>query len=302
MDTLSWQAQTVQANGLNFQVERAGQGEPVLLIMGLGAQLTLWPESFCTRLIDAGFEVIRFDNRDIGLSDTITPTRRLRMLRDTFRNLVRLPIQAEYTLHDMQADTLGVMDALGLERVHLIGVSMGGMISQLLAAKASERIQSLNLIMTSTNHPNLPLPDLPVIKELIGLGPKDHSREGVIKRGLKFWGLTRSPLLGNDPTLVAERIGRDFDRAYNPHGIARQTHAVMATGSIEEAIKAIQTPTLVIHGDKDRLLKLPAGRRCAKLNPQARLEIIEGMGHDLPEKLIPTLCGLIIDHARSAAR
>jgi pimeloyl-ACP methyl ester carboxylesterase len=293
-DDLNWQCGSADIDGLKLAWEQSGpaQGEPLLLIMGLGCQLIHWPESLCADLARRGFRVIRFDNRDIGLSSEGPKQLPIRLQRDWLRSKLRLPLRANYTLHDMAADAVGLLDRLGIERAHVVGVSMGGMIAQILGGRYPQRVRSLTSIMSTTNHPRLPGPRLDVLLHMSKAGV-DHRRDAVIERNVRLFRMIGSPGYPTPDPQRREFSGRAFDRAYRPGGLLRQTHAIMATGSFEPLLPQIEAPTLVIHGLADPLVRPAGGRRSAQLIRGARLELIEGMGHDFPEPLMPRWAEMI---------
>ncbi|NMT62938.1 alpha/beta fold hydrolase [Marinobacter orientalis] len=278
----------VPAGNLSFCVETRGNpaGEPVIFVMGLGAQMTLWPEALLDHYADEGFRVIRFDNRDIGLSSHLKDRLEGHPVAVMARHRMGLPIPAPYTLHDMASDVCQVMDALGLASAHLVGVSMGGMISQLVAANHPERVRSATLIMTSTNSPRLPMPKSQLIWRLAGIGSKGHDEATVVARSLDFWKAIQSPGFPPREQEVRERIVRDYRRSYHPAGILRQTRAILATGSLSSATRRIRVPVSVIHGKDDPLVRPVAAEQLGYLMPHARIEMIKGMGHDLPQPLL----------------
>lgn len=278
----------VEASGLSLCVETRGnpEGEPVLFIMGLGAQMTLWPEALLDQYADEGYYVIRFDNRDIGLSSHLKDRLEGHPVAMMARSRAGLPIPAPYTLQDMAADAIGVLDALGLQSAHLVGVSMGGMISQLVSSLWPERVRSATLIMTSTNSPRLPMPKAKLIWRLAGVGARGHDEASVVARSLAFWKLIQSPAFPPAEDEVRERLTRDYRRSYHPAGILRQTRAILATGSLSSLSRRIRVPTAIIHGKADPLVRPVAAEQLKYLIPHARLELIDGMGHDLPEPLL----------------
>lgn len=293
-----WTQGKAEANGMTLAWEQCGpeNGEPLLLVMGLGCQLIHWPDSFCADLAARGFRVTRFDNRDIGLSSDAKRGVPVRLQRDWLRAKLGLPIAANYTLHDMAADTVGLMDVLGIARAHIAGVSMGGMIAQITSGRYPQRIKSLTSIMSTTNHRRLPGPQFKVLMHMSKNGVS-HDRAAVIERNVKLFRMIGSPAYPTDENLRREFAGRVFDRAYRPGGLLRQTHAIMATGGFEDLLPQIQAPTQIIHGLDDLLVRPAGGRRSAQLIPGAKLELIAGMGHDFPDGLTPRWAELIQSNA-----
>ena len=293
----------VKANGVDIEVEDYGsKSDPaIVLIMGLAAQLTLWPAPMVEGLVARGFRVVRFDNRDIGLSqklhDRRAPSPALSM---TAIRLLGLKAVAPYTLHDMAADTGGVLDSLDIGKAHVVGASMGGMIGQVFAATRPERVTSFTAIMSSTNHRKLPQADPAVVRQLFStrVGVKTH--EELIDRIVAFWNVIGTPDSGNDPKEFRDKIAASIERCNYPSGVRRQIAAILATGDLRPWAKKIKAPTLVIHGSYDPLAPLPGGLDIAASVPGARAEIIDGMGHDLPPRHIKQITELIAGHARSA--
>ncbi|MGQ0528326.1 MAG: alpha/beta fold hydrolase [Panacagrimonas sp.] len=302
MNSLDWQRGDIEANGLSLHYERCGpeRGEPLLLVMGLGCQLIQWPEALCADLAARGFRVIRFDNRDIGLSGDANRGVRFNLRGDFVR--VRLGLRAgpsNYLLHDMARDTLGLMDALGLQQAHIAGVSMGGMIAQLAAATFPQRIRSLTSIMSSTNRPWTRQTRLDLLLRL-ATPPADHRRDTLVARQAETFRLIGSP---GYPSSDEERrafAARAYDRAFRPGGVLRQMHAITATGSFEPLLAQVRAPTQIIHGTVDPLIRPICGQRCARLIRGAKLELIEGMGHDSPAALMPRWAELIASNAARA--
>ena len=292
-----------QANGITLEYETFGKkgAPPILLIMGLGGQLLLWPESFCESLAAAGFYVIRFDNRDIGLSTRFEQHGRPSVVKASLRARLGLKVPTAYTLADMARDAVGLLDALGIAKAHLAGVSMGGMIAQIVAAEHPQRVLSVALIMTTSGSARLPQASLPLQLRL-ARGPKKRDRDSLIAYGVESWKLigTRGPQATPDAEL-REKVSRTFDRAFYPVGMARQLNAIIASGSRTRLLPQIKAPALVVHGTRDPLIPVAAAHDLARRIPHARLELIEGMGHDLPTPLLPRLAGLIGGHASTAA-
>lgn len=299
---LSWTNGTVHVNGIDLAWEQAGPagGEPLLLIMGLGRQLITWPDLFCESLVSRGFRLTRFDNRDIGLSGSGDRGVRFHVMKDLLRKKVGLRVEANYTLHDMTEDTVQLMNALDIARAHVVGVSMGGMIAQLVAAKCPKRVLSLTSIMSSTNHPWLPPPAWEIVRILGEQLPKNSPREVAVAHAMKIGRMIGSPGYPKTEAILRAEAERAFDRAFRPDGGSRQTHAIAATASIEAFVREIVAPTQVVHGVADRLVRPAGGQRSAKLIRNSRLAMIEGMGHDLPDGLVPRLVELISGNAGRA--
>ncbi|MEE2691864.1 MAG: alpha/beta hydrolase [Pseudomonadota bacterium] len=293
----------VKANGIEIEVEDFGDksNPAVLLIMGLSAQLTLWPTAFVDALVARGFRVIRFDNRDIGLSQKMHEARALSpFLFIAAARLFGAQRLAPYTLHDMAADAVGVLDALGVESAHVVGASMGGMIGQIVAAAYPGRVRSFTAIMSSTNNPALPKAEASVLKALFAKRPPAKSRDELIDRSVEAWNIIGTRDGGNDPVEFRKRIAANVDRCTYPAGVRRQVAAIVATGDLRRWTRAIAAPTLVIHGSADPLAPNAGGRDIAANVEDAKLEIIDGMGHDLPPKHLPKITELVADHLKSA--
>ncbi|OTG65519.1 alpha/beta fold hydrolase [Acinetobacter silvestris] len=288
-------------NGIQLHVEIGGkETDPtILLIMGLGAQMLFWPDFFCKSLIDQGFRVIRFDNRDIGLSSKIrTNGPRLNAFKLMSRFALGLDNKgAPYNLYDMADDVALLIDRLGLEKTHILGASMGGMISQILAAKYPEKVEKIGLLFTSNNQPLLPPPFPKQLFSLIGK-PESRDEQGIINHSLKVFKHIGSPGYVNhmETMQTAQKL---YQRSYHPAGVLQQFLAILCTGSLLQLDKQIQKPTLVVHGSKDRLLLPSHGKAVAKAISDAKFELIEGMGHDMPPHFIPQLSGLFTHHFKS---
>lgn len=288
VETTEWPREgKVEANGLTLHYEERGNpdGEPLVLVMGLAAQMTLWPEPLLDAYAEAGFRVIRFDNRDIGLSSEISEPLEGAPHMAMLRYKLGWSVMAPYRLEDMADDLGGLMDALGVESAHLVGVSMGGMISQIFSASAPHRVRSLTLIMTSTNSPGLPMPNPKVIWGLNGGGIKGHHEEAAVARSVAFWKTIQSPRYPREEDELAESIRENYRRSYRPKGILRQMRAIMATGSLVDYTQRIVVPTRIIHGTEDPLVKPAAARQLRKLIRHSEVCWFKGMGHDLPEPL-----------------
>lgn len=293
----------VKANGIDIEVEEFGRtSDPaVLLIMGLAAQLTHWPMAFIDALVAAGYRVVRFDNRDIGLSEKLHAKRALKPA--TYMVAARLfgiRSLAPYTLHDMAADAAGVLDALEIDSAHVVGASMGGMIGQLLAANHPDRVKSFTAIMSSTNNPKLRGADPALLREIFSARTRPHTRDEVIDRTVHLWGLIGTPDGGNNPAEFRERIAAAVDRCTYPAGVRRQIAAIISTGDLRRWTKAIAAPSLVIHGTADPLAPMQGGLDIAATIGHAKMELIDGMGHDLPPKFLHRITELVVGQLRSA--
>lgn len=287
----------ISANGIEIEVEAAGpeDGAAVLLIMGLGAQLTLWPEDFVRRLAAAGYRVIRFDNRDVGLSARFghAGVPDFAALMAGLRGGTPQPVP--YLLHDLAADAVGVLDTLGIASAHVVGLSMGGMIAQIVAARYADRTRSLTAIMTSTGRAGLPEGNPEARAALLAV-PADTERATLIAHGKMVRRALESPAYPMEEAALEEFIGRQIDRSFYPEGTARQYAAIIASGDRVSLLPQVKAPTLVLHGEADPILPLAHGQDIAGLVPGARLRSYPGWGHDVPAALIPELTGQMIDH------
>lgn len=288
-------------NGIQLHVEIGGKAEdpPILLIMGLGAQLLFWPDFFCKSLIDQGYRVIRFDNRDIGLSSKIVTSGKPRIrLQQMGRFALGLKNHgASYSLYDMADDVVALIEQLGLHRPHLLGASMGGMIAQIVAAKYPEKIGKLGILFSSNNQKLLP-PPFPKQLSCLLTRPQTRDENVIINHSLKVFQTIGSPGYVNQlDTLQTSR--KLYQRSYYPMGVLQQFLAILCTGSLLHLDKKISTATLVVHGSRDRLLPPSHGKAIAKAISGAKFKLIEGMGHDLPPYFIPKLSSLFADHFKS---
>ncbi len=267
----------------------------VLLVMGLGTQMIAWREPFCEQLAGRGFHVVRYDNRDVGRSTHLSD-RKPPGLSELLLRRVKHPA---YGLDDMADDAAGLLDGLGIEAAHVVGASMGGMIAQQLAVRHPAKVLSLVSIMSTTGASRIGQPGLRVLPFLAK--PPAKEREEAIERVVALFGLIGSPGFERDLEDTRLLAGQSFDRSSDRRGAGRQLGAIIAAGDRTAGLRSIAAPTLVIHGTQDRMVNVSGGRATAKAIPDARLELIEGMGHDLPRGVWPRIIDLIASHARAAA-
>ena len=291
----------ISANGIQLEVEDHGPvtGEPLLLIMGLGMQLVAWHTEFVASLVARGFRVIRFDNRDIGLSQRFDHLGVSNLAIDSIKYAVGLKVTGPYTVADMADDTAGLLDALGIQSAHVCGASMGGMIAQQLAVRHPARVKSLTLMMTSSGSRRLPGPTLKVRSALISRPENANDIESVIAHYVRLYKLIGSPRYPASDAYLHERLGLSVRRSYRPQGTARQMVAIAADGNRSKLLAQIKAPTQVIHGQDDPLVPVAAGHDLAQKIAGAEIDVIEGMGHDLPVELWPRFVAGI---ASAAAR
>ena len=285
-----------QANNISIEYESFGAtSDPaILLIMGLGMQMIAWPEPFCRDLATKGFRVIRYDNRDTGFSTKFDGVKAPGLASLLLRSTLRLPLRVPYTLEDMAADAAGLLDALSIEAAHVVGASMGGMIAQNLAAKYPQRVLSLTSIMSTSGHRSLPGADPLVSRHLFRSRPTNGDREAVIAHNMRSLELIGSPDYPVDAETRREMCSLSFDRCYYPAGFTRHVAAIVEDGDRRRRLMKIQAPTLVIHGREDPLVPLAGGIDTAEYVPGAGLEIIDGMGHNMPVELWPRIIELIV--------
>jgi pimeloyl-ACP methyl ester carboxylesterase len=294
----------VTANGLQIEVETQGNpSDPaVMLIMGLGMQLVAWPDEFCQNLVDAGYYVIRFDNRDVGLSEKINDGRKPNLPLAMIRYVLHLPVSAPYLIDAMAADAIGVLDALNIREAHLVGASLGGMIAQSMAANYPKRCLSLTSIMSSSGDRRLPNASWRATKLLMVRPPANATVDQLADHLMRVFEVIGSPGFPASPKMFRDRLSAAITRGYCPEGFMRQLLAVLASGDRSATLKTIGKPTLVIHGDSDQLVPVAHGIDSARKIPGAKLKIIPGMGHDLAPGLIPIISEALVAHLRSAAQ
>ncbi len=293
---------TIEANGIRLAYEEFGDlSDPViLLIMGLGTQMIAWPESFCQGLAARGYRVIRFDNRDIGLSQKMDGARVPGMLKLALYSRLKLPLNVPYTLHDMARDAIGLLDALDIDSAHLVGASMGGMIAQLMAGNFPCRVLSLTSIMSTSGRSSLPPADRKVMLHM-ARRPAKGDVEALQQYAMRTMRLIGSPGFQPSDQELREKLSASYRRSTYPIGYARHMAAIMASGDRVEVLKRITAPTLVIHGKADPLVPVSGGIDTARHVRGAKLELIAGMGHDLPKPLLPHFVELITTHADAVA-
>ncbi len=297
----------VKANGIDIEVEDTGAGSAdapprpvVLLIMGLGMQLVAWPPALVQGLVDAGYRVIRHDNRDIGLSQHFDHLGTPNLLWAFLKVKTGLPVRSPYSLKDMAADSIGVLDALGIDKAHVVGVSMGGMIAQRVALAAPERVASLTSIMSSSGARGLPEAKPRVMRVLFGR-PASHARDDVLAHYLKLYKTIGSPGFPIPEAELKERILNAVARSFHPMGTLRQMVAIASDSGRAAELARIRRPTLVLHGHADPLVPYPCGQDTARRIRGAKLVGIEGMGHDLApgvvQQLLPHMQPFMVAHS-----
>ncbi|WP_447777833.1 alpha/beta fold hydrolase [Variovorax boronicumulans] len=291
------------SNGIELAYDCFGDpaAPPLLLIMGLGTQMIAWDEAFCERLAARGYRVIRFDNRDIGLSTRLTIAGIPDVAKLLGQALAGVPVNASqvpYTLAHMADDAVGLLDALDIESAHIVGASMGGAIGQEIALRHPARVRTLVSIMATSGAPDLPPPQPQALQVLLTPTPLD--RAGYIARQQQVMKVLRAGSHPEEEALDAARAERTFERGLHPAGYARQLAAIIASGSRRERLASLKTPTLVIHGDVDPLVPLECGKDVARHVPGAKMVTIEGMGHALPKVTWGPVIDAIAGHAVAA--
>jgi pimeloyl-ACP methyl ester carboxylesterase len=292
----------VTANGINIAYDELGNSsDPViLLIMGLGTQMIAWTEEFCLGLVNKGYRVVRFDNRDVGLSQKFDDQKPPNLLKGLIAQRFGLKIKTPYTLFDMADDAVGLMDALNIKCAHVVGASMGGMISQILAADHPERFVSLTSIMSTSGYQSLPNASWAVTKHMITRKAVDTEVD-YLNQMVSFWQIIGSPEYMPEEQALRDKMSESFNRCYYPLGYKRQLAAIAASGDRVELLKRITVPTCIIHGRCDVLVPVEGGIDTARHIKHATLAIIDGMGHDLPRPLYGQFIDLITDNANKAA-
>jgi pimeloyl-ACP methyl ester carboxylesterase len=290
------------ANGIQLEYETFGDrgAPPLLLVMGLGGQMLLWDDEFCDALAERGHFVVRFDNRDVGLSTKLDTAGVPNVLELMQRIASGQPGTAAYTLDDMADDAAALLSALELPSAHVCGASMGGMIAQTLAYRHPSRVRSLVSIMSSTGNPALP-PAKPEAMAVL-IAPPPTTREAAIEQGVSTWRVIGSPGFPFDEARIRARTALLYDRSHHPAGVARQLAAILCHGNRAPRLAAVKAPTLVIHGAADPLVPLAGGQDTAAAISGSELLVIEGMGHDLPPELWPRIVAAIAAHVERAEK
>lgn len=298
---------SVQANGITLEYESFGDpaNPAIVLVMGLGAQMILWPEAFCEMLVAKGFRVVRFDNRDAGLSTWLDRLGTPNVLKEYLKFMLRLPVKAPYRIDDMARDTAALIDALALGRPHVVGASMGGMISQNLAAMFPEKVATLTSIMSTTGARKLPGPTSRARRAILRRPPKRGDYEGCVRALMDTLRAIGSASHPAEESYLRNLCERHVARGWNPQGTARQLVAIAAGGDRTSTVRRIKAPTLVLHGSEDPLVRPECGVDTARVihaaGGQVTLMIIDEMGHDLGEFHLPRLSDEIAAHCRAHA-
>jgi len=290
----------IETNGIQIAYDEQGdpRGEPVLLIAGLGLQLISWPDAFCKGLTEQGFRVIRFDNRDSGLSSKMDHFGKPNLHLAFFKTLFHMPLFSGYTLYDMARDAIGVLDALKIGKAHIVGASMGGMIAQIIAARYPHRVLTLTSIMSTSGRPGLPGPSLAASNAMFSRPANPRNMNSVIDHFVHLFRVIGSPAYPTPEAELRQRVARSVRRNVCARGTARQIMAVASSGDLVAQLRTIRLPALIIHGTDDPLVPVACGRDTARLIPNAILHEVEGMGHDFPPALDEVLSGLIGAHCR----
>ncbi|MBK9003186.1 MAG: alpha/beta fold hydrolase [Sphingomonadales bacterium] len=289
----------VSANGIELYYEDNGPADApvILLVMGLGTQMIAWPDALIEGLVAKGFRVIHYDNRDVGLSTHLNGAQAPSLLWTMIASRFGLPLNLPYRVRDMAADGVRLLDALGIEKAHIVGASMGGMIVQHIAATYADRVRSMTSIMSSSGARGLPGPDAEIRKRLMTRRPANPTRDEAIQLGVEAIRQISYP----DPARASDAFevmaARAFDRAYDPAGFRRQLLAIIADGSRVDMLKRIKVPTLVVHGKADRLVPWQCSEDIARHITGARFELIDEMAHDLPPSQVDRMVELIAGHA-----
>ena len=295
------ESRVVTANDLQIACELYGPEDApaILLVHGLGMPLSGWPPAFVEKFLGDGYRVVMFDNRDIGKSQHLSHVRARNAGWELLRSRVGLKVRSPYILRDMMQDAVGVLDQLQIDSAHVVGASMGGMISQLLAIHAGERVRSLTSIMSTTGRRGLPGPSKDIGRHILSR-PRNASVQETLEHGVRTWELIGSPAYRKDRAEIEEFLMNLYQRGVTPEGVTRQMLAILASPPRHESLRQLSIPSLVIHGDQDPLVPLACGEDTANSIPESTLHIYPGMGHDLPDDLLPDMAQRISRHAAEA--
>ena len=287
------------SNGLRLAYQDFGKPEDpvILLVAGLNNQMVRWPLDLCDLLVSRGYRVIRFDNRDIGLSEKMEGVEAPRVFRLFLKHYLRIPVDAPYSLDDMAEDTVGVLDALSIDHAHIVGMSMGGMISQLVAAHYPQRIRSLTSMMSTSGEWGKGVASLKVSRQMLRPVSKDQT---ALENGVDTWRMIGSPGYPLSEREIEAILRAEYKRSSNPAGYLRQIAAVRTAPGRASLLSKLRMPVLIIHGREDLLVPVSGGIDTAKHIPHATLKIFDGMGHDLPKQLLPEFTDLIVENAKKA--
>jgi len=290
----------VNANNIEIEYDTLGDSssKPLLLIMGLGAQMIRWEEELLEKFVEHGFYIIRFDNRDVGLSTKFDEAGEPDLMKIYMQVAKGEQIESVYTLNDMADDAVGLLDALNIDKAHICGASMGGMIAQTVAYRHPSRVLSLTSIMSSTGNPDLPRPKPEAMKVLIQ--PPPTEREAIIEHGVNSLRICHGDGYPFDEERARKSVIAAYDRSNYRPGYSRQLAAILASGNRKQALASVRAPTLVIHGDADPLMTVDGGKDTADAIPGAELLIIEGMGHSLPIEVWPKVLDAITENTNKA--
>ncbi len=288
-------------NHIEIEYETVGDptSKPLLMIAGLGSQLLAWTDEFCEKFTEKGFFVIRYDNRDVGLSTKFEDAGVPNFTEINAAHARGELPEIQYTLEDMADDTAGLLDALNIEKAHICGASMGGMIAQVLAYKHPSRVLSLTVIMSTTGNPSLPPGKQEIVAQLFAPPPSEREAyiEETVKRDRTIYGT-----FPYDEELGRRYRSMEYDRSYYPDGVTRQFAAMAVPGNIQPKISAIKAPTLVIHGAEDPLYPIEVGNEIAMTIPGANLMILDGMGHSLPLEVLPRIVEAIVANTNKSSK
>lgn len=289
--------------GINIHFQDTGKktNPAIILVIGLGAQMTIWPDEFYFGLVKKGFRVIRFDNRDVGLSSQLSHYGKPSLFKSWLSTRLPVHSNAPYTLDDMADDVLALMSSLHIKKAHLVGASMGGMIAQVIAAKHKKKVLSLTSIMSCPSLPTLSKANIGVMLKL-AQRPNSLDQEAVIRYHLKINEVIGSPAFPSSQVLLRKQALKSFTRGHSPDGFKRQLVAMTATGCRRKLMKKIKAPTLVIHGESDPLIPISGGIETAESIKKAKLKTIQGMGHDFPLPLMPRWIKWIAKHIDKAEK